>query len=246
MKTSKPPCHLSGSGITIARSPIRSPWPPKHWVKGDQCRFSSRVLTWHALSELGWVRQSGRGRLVVARPTASRVPPHSKRHAADNTPRLSELEMSREPIPTWHFAVVVVRRGDQFLIIQETAHQQHWFLPAGRLEHGESFAACAMRETLEESGLMVDLLGVIRVEHTPSPTGARTRVVFLAKPSSDGPLKTTPDEHSLGAKWVTVGQVADHPLRSQEVEDLIAFVHKGGAIYPLDVLATESTPYNLR
>ena len=42
--------------------------------------------------------------------------------------------MPREAIPTWFFAIVVVRRGDRFLLVHERKHGQLWYLPAGRVE----------------------------------------------------------------------------------------------------------------
>jgi phosphatase NudJ len=42
--------------------------------------------------------------------------------------------MSREPIPTWYFALVVVVSGDRFLRVHERKHGQLWYLPAGRVE----------------------------------------------------------------------------------------------------------------
>lgn len=74
--------------------------------------------------------------------------------------------MAREPIPTWCFAVVVVRRGDRFLLVHERKHGQLWYLPAGRVEPGESFATAACRETLEEAGVPIRVTGLIRVEHS--------------------------------------------------------------------------------
>src|SRR4051812_21976008 len=112
--------------------------------------------------------------------------------------------MAREPIPTWCFALVVVRRGDQFLLVHERKHGQLWYLPAGRVEPGESFADAAVRETLEEAGIPVRITGVIRVDHSPSPVGARMRVIFLADPAADTPPKSVPDDESLGAAWVTL------------------------------------------
>jgi hypothetical protein len=55
--------------------------------------------------------------------------------------------MARDPIPTWFFAVVVVRHGNRFLLVQERKHNQLWYLPAGRAEFGESLADAALRET---------------------------------------------------------------------------------------------------
>ena len=75
--------------------------------------------------------------------------------------------MPREPIPTWFFVKVVVRQGDQFLLVQERRFNQPWHLPAGRAELGETLAAAALRETLEEAGVPIVLDGLLRVEHSP-------------------------------------------------------------------------------
>src|SRR6185312_2351788 len=95
----------------------------------------------------------------------------------------------RSAIPTWFFAVVVVRKADRFLLVHERKHGQLWYLPAGRVEPGESFFDAAVRETLEETGVAVRLDGVIRVEHTPSPGGMRVRVVFTGGPVDERPPK---------------------------------------------------------
>ena len=39
-----------------------------------------------------------------------------------------------------------------------------WWLPGGRVDPGESFEKAALRETLEEAGIHVNLKGVLRVE----------------------------------------------------------------------------------
>jgi phosphatase NudJ len=59
--------------------------------------------------------------------------------------------MSRTPIPTWYFVLVVVRSEDRYLMVQERKHGQLWYLPAGRVEPGETFVKAALRETLEET-----------------------------------------------------------------------------------------------
>ena len=147
--------------------------------------------------------------------------------------------MSRDPVPTWYFALVVVRRGDEFLVVHERKHGQLWYLPAGRAEPGETLVEAAVRETREETGVPVVIEGVIRIEHTPMPDGARVRAIFVARPADDTPPKSAPDSESLGAAWVTLEALARLPLRGPEVRRLFEYVAGGGAIYPLAVLASE-------
>jgi phosphatase NudJ len=151
--------------------------------------------------------------------------------------------MARDPIPTWCFALVVVRKGDQFLVVHERKHGQGWYLPAGRVELGESFAAAAIRETLEEASIAIVLDGVIRVEHSAFGDGARMRVVFTAHPMDDRPPKSEPDDESLGAAWVTLAELDQLRLRGDEVREVFAHVAGGGTIYPLAVLGTEGAPF---
>ena len=151
--------------------------------------------------------------------------------------------MSREPIPTWYFAVVVVRHGDRFLLVQERKHGQRWYLPAGRAEPGESLAEAAARETLEESGVRVRLTGVLRVEHSPSPRRARLRAVYLAEPSGDTKTKQEPDDESLRAEWVSLSELDQYEMRGPEVEQLLRYVANGGKCSPLDIIQEEGMPY---
>lgn len=151
--------------------------------------------------------------------------------------------MPREPIATWYFAAVVVSHGDRFLLVQERKHDNAWYLPAGRVEPGESIADAAVRETLEESGVDVRLTGILRVEHTPRSRSARLRVVFLAEPRGDTTTKQKPDRESLGAEWVSLNELPTYPLRGPLVEEVINYVANGGRGFPLEVLSEEGAPY---
>jgi 8-oxo-dGTP pyrophosphatase MutT (NUDIX family) len=151
--------------------------------------------------------------------------------------------MAREPIPTWYFAAVVVRHGDRFLLVQERKHDNAWYLPAGRVEPGESIADAAVRETLEESGVKVRLTGILRVEHTPRSRSARLRVVFLAEPRGDIATKRKPDRESMGAEWVSLSELPKYRLRGPLVEEVIKYVADGGRCFPLEVLEAEGASY---
>ena len=147
--------------------------------------------------------------------------------------------MARDPTPTWGFALCVVRKGDRFLLVHEKKHGQMWFLPAGRVEKDETFAEAAVRETLEESGVPVELEGILEIQHTPLGGAARLRVFYVARPTDDTPPLSEPNAHSLEARWVTRADLDTLPLRSVEVRQRLGAVAAGAPGYPLDLMGFE-------
>lgn len=151
--------------------------------------------------------------------------------------------MARIPIPTWFFALVVVRLGRRFLLVKEAKHGETWYLPGGRVEPGERLVEAARREALEETGIPVVIEGVLRVEHTPLSEGAaRCRVLFAARPENDTPPKSAPDEDSLGAAWVTLEELDRLALRGAEVKRILADVACGAQVFPLSLFGAEGEP----
>ena len=151
--------------------------------------------------------------------------------------------MSKKPIPTWYFVLVVVRDGDRFLAVHEAKHGQLWYLPAGRVELGETFAEAAHRETMEESGVPIVLEGILQVQHTPTAVASRLRVIFLARPADATPPRDHANEHTLEARWVTLPELASLPLRGGEVVALFRWVADGAPVSPLDLLGSEEDDY---
>jgi phosphatase NudJ len=151
--------------------------------------------------------------------------------------------MAREPIPTWYFVLVVVRKDDRFMLVHEAKHGQLWYLPAGRVEPGEDFVTAAQRETLEEAGIPVGIDGILRIEHTVQSYGVRMRIIFVAHPLDDTPPKHEADEESLEARWVTVEEAFHLPLRGFEVLRILQYVSGGAPVYPADLITYEGAPF---
>jgi ADP-ribose pyrophosphatase YjhB (NUDIX family) len=145
----------------------------------------------------------------------------------------------RPPTPTWAFAVTIVRRDDQFLLVQEDKPGQPWYFPAGLVELGEGFAEAAVRETSEEAGVEVRLTGILKMVQTPLEDSARLRVVFVAEPMDDAAPKSIPDEHSLQARWVRSSELGNYLLRGESVRQLIDELEHGAPVFPLAVLEIE-------
>ncbi|OOG47153.1 NUDIX hydrolase [Rhodanobacter sp. C01] len=123
--------------------------------------------------------------------------------------------MSDSPLSTevWrpHVTVAcVVADGDRYLMVEEEVNGRLAYnQPAGHLDEGESLAAAARRETLEETGWTVELQHLIGVHQWRSTEhgDAIVRFSFAARALShdpDRPLDT--DIHR--ALWLTRAEIA--------------------------------------
>nr|XP_027209633.1 8-oxo-dGDP phosphatase NUDT18-like [Penaeus vannamei] len=116
-------------------------------------------------------------------------------------------------------AAVLVNSEGQVLMMQEAKSScaGQWYLPAGRMEPGESIVEAAKREVLEETGLEVDITTLLMVE---SASGSWFRFVVTGSVTG-GELKTPAcaDKESLQAKWVeNLGELS---LRGNDIYPLI-------------------------
>ena len=111
------------------------------------------------------------------------------------------------------FALMIVRNPfkesphyGKWLAVNET-RGRGWWIPGGAVDAGETFAMAAHRECREEAGMKVTLKGVLKVDHSPSQSSARMRVIFYAEPASLEEAhnnKQVADSESLEARWVSL------------------------------------------
>ena len=87
--------------------------------------------------------------------------------------------------------VAVTDRGRILLV--RRADDGSWCLPGGRMEFGESVSDCARREFAEETGLSVELTGLLGVYSRPAeqthryPDGAVVQFVGVVFTGTAGP-----------------------------------------------------------
>jgi len=107
------------------------------------------------------------------------------------------------------FSWVVVRRPSdgRFLLVNEPAGiaggRPNYWLPAGRVDAGESFVEAAERECIEEAGLEVEVKGLLKLMWHGCP-----RALLYAEPTGGGSLKSIPDFESCGACWVNLEELS--------------------------------------
>lgn len=107
---------------------------------------------------------------------------------------------------------VIVFLGDAVLLVHRDGAGD-WVLPGGTPRLGESMAACARREALEETGLALNPARVAFIAETLGPRSLRRAVdlVFLAVPDAyRGPVLAEP---GLDARFVPLAALAGLDLR---------------------------------
>eukprot|EP00930_Biecheleria_cincta_P034239 TRINITY_DN23676_c0_g2_i1.p1 TRINITY_DN23676_c0_g2~~TRINITY_DN23676_c0_g2_i1.p1 ORF type:complete len:384 (-),score=72.88 TRINITY_DN23676_c0_g2_i1:83-1234(-) len=149
----------------------------------------------------------------------------------------------REPEPA-HYAVFswcVCRRSrdGKFLLVNEPAGisrgRPAYWLPAGRVDKGETLVEACRREALEEAGVAVQVTGILRFMVDGHGT---LRIVFLSEPEDENvEPKSVPDWESVGAVW------AD----AKDLERLTRSDYRSpdpAGLYP-KVASGQLTPYSL-
>jgi len=140
------------------------------------------------------------------------------------------------PRPVVTVATIVDRDGAFLLVEEETSVGVRINQPAGHLEPGETLAAAATRETLEETGYRVTptaLVGIYRW-HSPDTGATFIRFAFAAEVVEHDAARSL-DEGILRVLWLTYDELgaqrAKHrsPLVLRCIDD-----YRAGSRRPLE------------
>ncbi len=118
---------------------------------------------------------------------------------------------------------VLIQDDERYLLIKRAAEPDAglWSVPGGMVELGERAAEAAKREALEETGLVVEIAGVLGVvDKIVEGDGNRIKfhfviVDYLANPVG-GSLEASSD--ALNARWVRSADFRDYEMSPTLVE----------------------------
>jgi 8-oxo-dGTP pyrophosphatase MutT (NUDIX family) len=78
--------------------------------------------------------------------------------------------------------VIVVNDSGDILMIRR-ADNDNWALPGGAMDLGESLPAAAVRETVEETGVQVEITGLVAIYTDPATSSSTRATAKYAKSS---------------------------------------------------------------
>jgi ADP-ribose pyrophosphatase YjhB (NUDIX family) len=133
-------------------------------------------------------------------------------------------------------ASVVVRDGEGHVLMLQRTDNDLWTIPTGGLKTGETIRECAVRECREETGIDVEVTGLVGIFSDPGHVIAYltdgevgevrqpVNVCLHARPIA-GALTPAPDE-ARQACWIPaddLGQVCVHPAIRARIEHALRF-----------------------
>ncbi|MFO7877895.1 MAG: NUDIX hydrolase [Desulfovermiculus sp.] len=104
-----------------------------------------------------------------------------------------KVPVYRNPVPTVDIVIHIPGRG--VVLIERRNPPYGWALPGGFVDYGESVEQAAVREAQEETGLGVQLHGLLGVYSSPDrdPRQHTMSVVFTATAKDEAQLKAGDD-----------------------------------------------------
>lgn len=114
-------------------------------------------------------------------------------------------------------ASVVVVGDDGRVLLQRRTDNGMWALPGGKMELGESLAGCGIRETLEETGIHIEVTGIVGTYTNPGHVFAyddgevrqEFSICLLGRPVG-GELRVS--DESTEVAWFTPAEVDGLPM----------------------------------
>jgi len=108
---------------------------------------------------------------------------------------------------------VVIDEGKILLVRHRKGNRQYWVLPGGRLEYGETFKECGVRELKEETGLDVEIQDFLFLSEAIAPDRSRHIVnVYLSAKVVGGTMRLGNEPVLAGVEFVPLAEITQLTL----------------------------------
>jgi 8-oxo-dGTP pyrophosphatase MutT (NUDIX family) len=119
------------------------------------------------------------------------------------------------------------------VLLQRRRDTGQWAIPMGKQELGETVSECAVRETKEETGVTVEVTGLLGIYSDPGHIVAYTdgevrqeyEVILLGRPVSGQPAA---NDEASEVGWFTSGDLKGldiHPTQWRQLRDWLDGTH---------------------
>jgi 8-oxo-dGTP pyrophosphatase MutT (NUDIX family) len=116
------------------------------------------------------------------------------------------------------------------ILLQRRRDTGQWALPMGKQEIGETISQTALRESLEETGVELEVVGLVGIYSDPAHIVAYTdgevrqeyEVTLLGRPIGGAP---TVNEEASDVRWVPPGELNSldiHPTMRRQIDDYLS------------------------
>ena len=142
--------------------------------------------------------------------------------------------------------VVVCRNSEGKWLAVKHKETKTWQLIDGVVVPPESHLQTATRVTFEKTGIDIELKGILRIEYsiTKGPI-EHVKIVFYAEPESKNQIPNLEvNDYGYESQWISTSKVTEllaQKSENQEMLQWIPYLENRGTIYPLLLLANEST-----
>ena len=115
-------------------------------------------------------------------------------------------------------------------LLQRRRDTGQWAIPMGKQELGETPSQCAIRETLEETGVLTEITGILGVYSDPTHIVAYSdgevrqewELILLGRPVSGTPAA---NDEASDVGWFTAAELGGldiHPTQWRQLRDWLA------------------------
>jgi 8-oxo-dGTP pyrophosphatase MutT (NUDIX family) len=131
-------------------------------------------------------------------------------------------------------AGVLAVDGEGRVLLQKRRDTEQWAIPMGKQELGETVTQCAVRETLEETGVAVEVTGLLGIYSDPGHVVLYTsdgearqeyEIILLGRPLSGAPAA---NDEASAVGWFTAAELDGldiHPTQWRQLRDWIDGTH---------------------